>query len=328
MLDTKNIFSLLLSLVIKMNYVSIGGIIREYRKRAGLSQAALCDGLCELPTMNKIENGRQNPNKKLLDALLQRLQVPLALNIPVSDIDFERTRIENQIIASFSHNEFDIYVYLMQYKSVNIDMDKFERQFYLFAHSVYEYKINKNYLEAIKGLHEAIAITFPLYSDGCDLQNHLFTSTEFSIINNIAICLYFLKEIDTAINVMEQLATCIENRYLESDIYACKYPMIAYNLSLWLGITKQYEKSLLFSRKGIDCCIKCERYAALSGLLYNSGFTLVMLKRKEEAIDNLKKSLAFDSILQNNQSLSSSIRDIEKTFGNDFLQETSIYKIF
>ena len=39
-----------------------------------MSQEELCMGLCESPTMSKIEKGRQYPNKKLLDALLVRLQ--------------------------------------------------------------------------------------------------------------------------------------------------------------------------------------------------------------------------------------------------------------
>ena len=57
-----------------MEYIKAGQMIRELRKRKGLSQEQLCEGLCEPPTMSKIEKGHQYPNKKLLDALLVRLQ--------------------------------------------------------------------------------------------------------------------------------------------------------------------------------------------------------------------------------------------------------------
>ena len=309
-----------------MDYFSICAILKEYRKRAGLSQAALCEGLCELPTMNKIENGKQNPNKILLDALIQRLQIPLALNIPVTDSEFEKMQIENKIIDDFSKNRFDILPLLEQYKSPS--MDKFEEQFYLYAHAVYTYKICNDYPTALEELYKSIHSTFLHYEDGCNVQQHLFTSIELSILNSIAICLYKLKKTDTAIAVMEQLALCLENKYEESDIYIQKYPMITYNLSTWLGITKQYEKSLMYSNKGIDCCMKNERYSLLSHLFYNTGFTLMKMNRRKEGKEYLKKSLALDSIFNKNDSISNSILDIKQSFEKDFLKELNVYNIF
>lgn len=307
-----------------MDYFSIGSIIKEFRKREGLSQAALCEGLCELPTMNKIENGKQNPTKKLLDAIIERLQIPVAVNIAITDSDFEKMQIENKIIDSFSKNKFDVLSLLNNYNMTN----KFEEQFYLYAHAVYSYKVEKNHSLALEKLHKSILFTFPTYTDGCDIQKHLFTSVELSIINSIAICLYKLQKTETAIDVMEQLALCLENRYSESDIYVQKYPMITYNLSTWLGFAKKYEKSLEYSKKGIDCCMKLERYSLLSYLLYNTGFTLMKLNRKEKGKEYLKKSLVLDSIFNNTHSFSNSINDIKCSFSENFLTELNTYKIF
>ena len=307
-----------------MDYFSIGSIIKEFRKRAGLSQAALCEGLCELPTMNKIENGKQNPTKKLLDAIIERLQIPVAVNIAITDSDFEKMQIENKIIDSFSKHKFEFLPLLNNYNMTN----KFEEQFYQYAHAVYSYKVEKNHSLALEELHKAILLTFPTYTDGCDIQKHLFTSIELSILNSIAICLYKLHKTDTAITVMEQLTLCLEDKYSESDIYVQKYPMITYNLSTWLGITMQYEKSLEYSKKGIDCCMKNEKYSILPRLLYNTGFSLVKLNRKEESKEFLKKSLVLDYIFNNTHSLTNSVNDIKQSFNEDFLIELNTYKIF
>ena len=157
-----------------MDYFSICDIIKEFRKRAGLSQAALCEGLCELPTMNRIENGKQNPNKKLLDALIQRLQIPLALNIPMTNVENERNEIEAEIDCKIENSQYDIFNLLEKYKSVSSVMNKFELQCYLFYYAVYLRNENKNPKEALKKLNKAIRLTFLNYDDGCNEMSTLF----------------------------------------------------------------------------------------------------------------------------------------------------------
>ncbi len=310
-----------------MDYFSICAILKEYRKRAGLSQAALCEGLCELPTMNKIENGKQNPNKKLLDALIERLQIPLALNIAISKIEFERAIIEKEISSKLSHNDCDINDLLRQYKSVSSEMNKFELQFYLYSHAVFIYNTEKNYKVALDELNKSIKITFPNYTNEANFDNHIFTSLEFLILNNIAICTYFTKDFDKAISLMKKIMVSLEARKNFTDIYAKKYPMIAYNLSTWLGIKKHYAESLEVSQKGIDCCLKYQQYSSISDLFYNHGYTFMMLGEKEKGKEFLKKSLAFDSIFDRKKFIDSAKSDIIKSFGTIFLSDLQNFKI-
>ncbi len=74
-----------------MAVYAIGRTIRAAREKAGLSQQALCEGICSLPTLSKIENGVQNPSRKTLQYISERLGIDLELfNVPVSDVEAQK----------------------------------------------------------------------------------------------------------------------------------------------------------------------------------------------------------------------------------------------
>ena len=245
-----------------MKYVTTGKIIKEFRERQGISQFELCEGLCEPPTLSKIETGKQNPNKKLLDALIARLHIPLTLNVPITKIEFERAQIEREIISKISTDDYNIAELLIQYKMNDETMGRLEKQFYLYADSIQKIHVLSDYSQAIKNLEAALQITFPKYTIGSNINKHLFIPIEITILNNIAINLYHLHKKIEAIKLMQQIIYCLENNSLEKEEYAKKYPPIAYNLSLWLGLEEKYDEAVKVIRKRnpfpTACAMVCE----------------------------------------------------------------------
>lgn len=73
------------------NYITIGEIIRHYRKERGLSQATLADGICERKYISNIENNKNIPTLDIINQLSDRLQINLyetyALMLRHHDID-------------------------------------------------------------------------------------------------------------------------------------------------------------------------------------------------------------------------------------------------
>lgn len=206
-------------------------------------------------------------------------------------------------------------------------MDKFEKQFYLFAHALYVCNKEKKYKIAADELLQAINITFENYTITSTLHDHILFPFEFTIINSIAICYYFMKKLDTAIFILQQLMKCLQQKKMNIEEFSKKYPMVTYNLSMWLGIEKRYEESLEVSQKGLDCALKYRRYDTLSGLLYNHGYTLICLGN-EDGKKFLQKSLLQDFIIQREASLKLSLQDIQKSFGKRFLNELKSVTIF
>ena len=59
-----------------MNVFPIGEYIRQGRLDQKLTQEKLCEGICEAPTLSRLENGTQTPSRNRVIALLQRLGLP------------------------------------------------------------------------------------------------------------------------------------------------------------------------------------------------------------------------------------------------------------
>ena len=300
-----------------MEYIQAGQMIRELRKRKGLSQEQLCEGLCEPPTMSKIEKGRQYPSKKLLDALLVRLQEHIELQVPLSSSDFERAQIEREIISRVSCHDDNILELLEQYKTCSATMNNHEQQFYLFALAMYHTGIEEKWELAKEELEKAIHLTIPKYEEGQDISTIMLTSIEFAMLNNIAICNWFLNHKDKAVNLMKQLYDVLEECDSDSEEYAKRLPMICYNLSMWLGIRKDYGKSLSVAEKGIECCLKYGKYGSLTDLLYNKGFTLLCLGRNEEGKLALKKTFMLIYACNNQSAYTAFKEDLLKSFGEN-----------
>ena len=73
----------------------VGGIIKEFRLRFNISQEELCDGLCAVSTLSRIESGKQITGRKLIEALFSRMGLrPHTSAIPMSKIDLKRENIE------------------------------------------------------------------------------------------------------------------------------------------------------------------------------------------------------------------------------------------
>lgn len=54
------------------NYL-IGQVIKRTRESLGLTQQELCEGICGLETISRIETGKQIPNRANFQALMERM---------------------------------------------------------------------------------------------------------------------------------------------------------------------------------------------------------------------------------------------------------------
>ena len=57
-----------------------GALLKEYRKKKGLTQVQLAEGICEQATVSNIENKNMSPGINILSALCKKL------NVEISDI--------------------------------------------------------------------------------------------------------------------------------------------------------------------------------------------------------------------------------------------------
>ena len=128
-----------------MPLYSVGKVIKEARKRLRslegdkYSQENVAEGICSVATLSKIENCVQNPSKKVMEALLQRLGLPVGIyNISATDDEIKRAEIEWKINACVAKRNLHIEELLEEYRSCCAsEMGVLEKQFYLYFKAIY-----------------------------------------------------------------------------------------------------------------------------------------------------------------------------------------------
>ncbi len=309
-----------------MPIYKVGKTIKELRKRKNVSQEELCEGLCEPPTLSKIECGRQNPTKKLFEALMSRLGASsFAFNIPVTETEFARGQLEREIASSFSNFNYRVDELLCEYKECSPNMDKLEKQFYLFASAVSASKL-KNESEdfVLDMLIESLRLSLPKYEMNMDFSMRLLSVFELVILNNIAILLLKVNRKDEGINLLLKLEDYFCTHEIEREEYAKQYPIIVDNLVSSLAEVKEYGKAFEFAKKGFDCCIKYGKLSPLPFLAYNLGFLHVCLNYVDIGANYINQAISLLKLMNRENDIEKIREDLTSSFDKDFLEKISL----
>ena len=56
-----------------MGIYAVGEVIRRTRESLGMTQEELCEGICDVVTLSRIENGRNTPSRANFELLMERM---------------------------------------------------------------------------------------------------------------------------------------------------------------------------------------------------------------------------------------------------------------
>lgn len=262
-----------------MQEMFIGEIIKEKRNELGLTQADLCEGICEPITISRLERNKQTPSRNIVRALLQRLGLP--------DDRYFAVVTGKEIQLNKLHNE--IVAYNVQFDKANENEKKIIRKNALKAFSELEKIIDKDdtislqllersrviigtdervytYSEKIALLESALKITQPRFKMD-KISNGYYSVEEVKIINHIALLYSADGKHSKAISIWEQL---IEYHKKYNNIIItviAQKSLILTGYSRELAVIGDFEKAIEYAQQGIDICIKYEIFHNLSALL-------------------------------------------------------------
>ena len=296
-----------------MPQYSVGQAIKGARIRKEIQQSILCDGICSVATLSKIENGQQNPSATVMEALLERLGLPVGLyNVPVTDIRFKRTLLEQQIIHSVAGLGTNIENLLKEYAELSEPMDKFEQQFYLYMTAIQKH-LRKEPPQEILSFHiKAMKITFPKFTCEQLFAERYFTATELVILNNIALEERRLGHNEKAEKILYFLKNYYESEKLDESATEKEYPVILANLSDWLESEGRFEEEYEIAKIGLDYCLKKGKLCLLDVMAFNTGYSLVNLGKKDEGIKYIDKALSIMDLKGQKERLQKHIEYVRK----------------
>lgn len=256
-----------------MNEFHIGDVIRIRRTELGLSQEELAEGICEIGTLSRIENGVRTPSKSKLNALLQRLGLPgekyFAL-VSQNDLDIEN--LQDEIASHNARNQFDESMKKLKELEKIVEKDDHITQQFILRTKIAIGKEENGFLrpytyeESLDLLTQAIRLTVPRFEIDT-IDRHLYTVNELKIINQIAVTHSKNGNIDTALDIYYQLIKYREKHPIHIKSVASVFSLIAYNYSRLLCIIKRPEAALKIASKGRNYCKLYGNQRCLPGLL-------------------------------------------------------------
>lgn len=301
-----------------MPQYSVGQAIRGVRERKGILQSCLCDGICSVATLSKIENGQQNPSATVMEALLERLGLPIGLyNVPVTKVRFERAALEQKIIHIVAGLGKDIEGLLAEYKNLPEAMDKFEQQFHLHMTGIQKHLDKLPPEEILPYYKNALEITFPEHDLEALPKEKYFTYLELIILSDIAIEEYRLGNNTKAEKILFFLKDYYESGKLDEASMEKQYPIILANLSDWLEASGRFQEEYEIAKRGLDFCIKKGKLCMLDTMTFNVGYSLLQLGKKDEGVKYIDQAFSLMELKGQDARLKKHIEYVQETIPYD-----------
>lgn len=198
--------------------ITIGEIIRHYRKERGLSQEELAEGICDRKYLSHIENNKHIPTLDIINQLSNRLGVNLydsyALMLRNHDIDTHKKIEQIQPYLSGKTSE-KIIELVNEYKELPGFQNGEPLQCLKYATSLYYANCLEKTEEAITFALEGLSVNEP-FSIDCVNSNRTFTNIEMSLLNTIAVDYCRLEQMNEAKKYFELIQKYLFNAFQQS----------------------------------------------------------------------------------------------------------------
>lgn len=224
---------------------SLGDIIRSLRKKIGLSQEELAEGICSPVSVSRIENGTQMPSGTVLEALLTRLgtstyQLCDVYFMSEKQLEFEQdAETINRLIREGNLTEAKSKLASLgdSAKTNNLNL-----QCYLLLDASIKVYERQDPDDILSLLYEALEQTKPSF-DFEDFRNVLLSIREANIINVIVASFCQSGELLKAIRLGEELMTSLKRHKSALQGYQIIMINLALNLAQCLEKEHRYKEA-------------------------------------------------------------------------------------
>lgn len=268
-----------------MGIYYIGQVIKRTRESLGMSQETLCEGICSVNTLSRIENGKNVPNRANFKALMERMGRSGARYNPfihVSDVDvMAQSEQFMRLVQKRHYEELDSILDDIEMK-IGMD-DNVNRQFVMRGRVLSDYHQGRiDEAGKRQGLIEALLCTLPSFDED-NISKRFYTRSEITIICNIATSYAEEANYDKAMKLLRQIEIYFNNTKLDMEERAVSESLFLIILSQTLGRMGDIEDALRIAERAFKLCMGDCRSGNLSTDLYNMAFDMELLKKDEKA---------------------------------------------
>lgn len=256
-----------------------GDVLKQIRRKRGLSQTALAEGICTQATISLMEKQNRLPKMDILTAICERLNIQ-----PDRIVENEVSGVNdtfNQIIDALTDQEYDLAKQLISkisIKSLNSDFDK-QRYYYLLG----MVQISQDQIDDAIFNFELVLTQFATTSANIYLA-----------MTTAGMALAYLKrdDHDRAVRLTDRAVKLIDNKKLIGSLHQwasinCKIAELYWRLG-------EPEKALASAQRGIQLCRDRDSLFILDQLYLYVGRAYIAMGEKKKAKQALEvaKSLS------------------------------------
>lgn len=273
-----------------------GDVIRLTRNAIGMTQEQLCEEICSVETLSRIENNKQGIGKDVYERLMAKMERNPLRNYAICSSMDMRIAEEKQALedAVAKHDYVEAERHLQELKPI-ISNTKYNMQYISRFEAVILYNNHSiDKVEMIRRLDEAIRITIPNYEFYME-ENFIFPFTEQEILVLMSLAnAYNPKEKGIeSIKIFRRLLECIEYGYMDSHTVEKFKVVLSRNLARRYGEMQWYKKALDEATVALNNAIKYGYGHMFSTLVVATVYHEIELVNKEDFVkcNTLKRKL-------------------------------------
>ncbi|MGN1283479.1 MAG: helix-turn-helix domain-containing protein [Limosilactobacillus sp.] len=256
-----------------------GDVLKQIRRKRGLSQTTLAEGICTQATISLMEKQNRLPKMDILTAICERLNIQ-----PDQIVENEVSSVNdtfNQIIDVLTDQEYDLAKQLISkisIKSLNSDFDK-QRYYYLLG----MVQISQDQIDDAIFNFELVLTQFATTSANIYLA-----------MTTAGMALAYLKRDDheRAVRLTDRAVKLIDNKKLIGGLH--QWASINCQIAELYWRLGEPEKALASAQRGIQLCRDRDSLFILDQLYLYVGRAYIAMGEKEKAKQALEvaKSLS------------------------------------
>ncbi len=246
-----------------MQEVTFGEVLRQLRRRSGLSQEMAADGICTTSTFSRMENDSQMPSPDVFRLLMERLN---GHGYSYGDVfmgkSVEAVRLRQEVLMAMTFGNLNLATDLLcKMKDMVPSNDSDDQEFldlmiFLWERQeIYRMKdLSEHFLKRTdQAFVQKCKILLQDKHIGLSLEEIYSsipaTQTELILLNNLAIALHHLGEVEEAILLWNRLLETIQDRFISTKRRYLSLAGLQNNLALAAASLGQCNLSLEFLDK-------------------------------------------------------------------------------
>ena len=244
-----------------METLHIGEVVREARKRHGLTQEDLSDGICAVSTLSKIENGQHHPQNRVFTALMERMGEETGRYVMyVGALEMEKKRLQEELAQSVRCGDRkSLEQNLKYYRKLPGEKKGEDQQWIKLAVRALRWWNGTPSERMEEELLELLHLTYPDYAGSWEAQRS-YSSCEILIFQLMTACREQKMEHAWCLQRLEEMHRVLDQKNIEQSWQKQAQISVCYQLSALCLLMGEYPGSVRYGTNGLAVCRQTGSY--------------------------------------------------------------------